>query len=138
MRHAIASLVLALFLFPSLAMGDSVKYGDLVERDGLYYKKFTDVPFTGQTTGQIQGSFKDGKKDGPWIRYFETGQLRDKGDYKNGERDGPWVWYYQNGQLHYKGTYKNGKKEGPWVGYDEDGTVWEFLTGTYKDDKKVK
>ena len=24
---------------------------DLVERDGLYYKKFTDVPFTGEISG---------------------------------------------------------------------------------------
>tara|TARA_B110000211_G_scaffold155918_1_gene176759 strand:+ start:342 stop:458 length:117 start_codon:yes stop_codon:yes gene_type:complete len=32
---------------------------DLVEREGLYYEKFTDVPFTGEVTGRKQGSFKD-------------------------------------------------------------------------------
>ena len=55
MRHALASLVLALFLFPSIAMGETMD--DLVKWNGLYYKKYTEVPFTGKTTGKTQGSF---------------------------------------------------------------------------------
>ena len=39
---------------------------DLVERDGVHYKKFTQVPFTGEVTGKEQGSFKNGKKEGFW------------------------------------------------------------------------
>ena len=42
----------------SLALGETMD--DLVERDGLTYKKFSDVPFTGKVTGNTQGSFKDG------------------------------------------------------------------------------
>ena len=86
----------------------TVEWGDLVERGGLYYKKFTDVPFTGEVTGQRHGSFKDGKEDGPWVSYYDSGQLMSKGDLKNGKPDGPWVWY------------------------DEDGTKNEFLSGTYR------
>ena len=37
---------------------------DLVERDGLYYVKFTDVPFTGEVAGKRNGKFKNGKKEG--------------------------------------------------------------------------
>jgi len=37
---------------------------DLVERDGLIYKKFTDTPFTGKVTGKEQGSYKNGKRGG--------------------------------------------------------------------------
>ena len=33
----------------------SVTIGDLVERNGLYYEKFTDIPFTGKVTGKEQG-----------------------------------------------------------------------------------
>ena len=69
MKHTFASLVLALFLFPSIALGETVKWDDLEERDGLYYKKFAEVPFTGKTTGKIQGSFKNGKTHGPWVGY---------------------------------------------------------------------
>ena len=89
---------------------------DLVERKGLFYKKFSDVPFTGKVTGKGQGELKDGKKDGPWIRYHDTGQLEDNGTYKDGKMDGPWIKYHYNGQLWWKGTWKDGKKVGPWVG----------------------
>ena len=45
-------------LFPSLAMGGEVAMGDLVVTNGLYYKKFTKVPFTGSVTGKAQGSLR--------------------------------------------------------------------------------
>ncbi len=63
-----------------------VDFDDLVYRDGLYYEKFTDVPYTGKVTGKEQGSMI------------------------NGKRDGEWVWYDMNGKLKLKQTYKNGKK----------------------------
>ena len=74
MKHTHASLVLALSLLPALAYGETVKYEYLVEREGIYYKKFTEVPFTGATTEQTQELFKDGKKDGAWVRYYDNGQ----------------------------------------------------------------
>ena len=114
MRHILASMVLVVLLFPALALGETVKFGDLVKREGLYYKKSNDVPFTGKTTGQIQGSFKDGKEDGPWVGYHDNGRVREKG------------------------TYKDGKMDGPWVNYKSDGTVWEKQTGTFKNGVKVK
>jgi len=54
---------------------------DLVERDGLYYQKFINVPFTGKVTG----SFKNGEREGTWVSYWENGQLSSKGDYTNGK-----------------------------------------------------
>jgi hypothetical protein len=111
---------------------------DFVYRDGLVYKKFTDVPFTGTATGEEQGSFKNGKKDGPWISYHKNGQLDSKGTRKNGKKDGPWVRYHDNGQLWFKGTYKDGKRDGPFESYNEDGTVIPNLTGTYANSVKVK
>ena len=49
MRHIFASIALIILLFPTFALGETMK--DLVVMDGLYYKKFTDVPFTGKVTG---------------------------------------------------------------------------------------
>ena len=110
---------------------------DLVKREGIFYKKFTDVPFTGEVTGKGQGSIKDGKQTGPWVRYRDNGQLSSKGTFKDGKEDGLWVGYHDNGQLSYKGTYKDGEKDGPWVSYLKDGTVYESSTGTFKDGEKV-
>ena len=123
MKHILAPILLLVFLFPTLALSEEVTLDDLVERKGLYYKKFTDVPFSGKVTGGGQGEIKNGKREGPWVSYFENGQLWDKGDYKNGEREGPWVTYFESGQLDSKGTWKNGKEEGPWVTYNDDGQL---------------
>ena len=132
MRHILTSVVFVVLLFPSLALGEEVTLDDLVKTDGLFYKKFTDVPFTGKITGSEQGKIKNGKKEGPWVVYHDNGQLSRKGDFKNGEEEGPLVVYYENGRLSFKGNYKNGKKDGPWVYYHEDGTVNEELDGIYE------
>ena len=73
-----------ILLFPSFALGETM--GNLVERDGLFYKRFTDVPFTGTVTGSFQGKIKNGKRDGPWVEYYVNGVFLSKGDYKNGKK----------------------------------------------------
>jgi hypothetical protein len=68
---------------------------DLVKRDGLYYKKFTDVPFSGEVADQATGGvFTNGKKEGLWVEYWENGQLQKKGTYENGKKEGTWVTYF--------------------------------------------
>jgi antitoxin component YwqK of YwqJK toxin-antitoxin module len=161
MKRILAPILLLTLLFPSLAQGqslndwvgkgkgllcettgmgcpESVDAKDLVEQNGVYFKKFTEVPFTGKTTGKTQGSFRNGKKHGPWVSYHDNGKLDYKGTYKDGKQHGPWVWFYDNGQLRFKGTYKNGEWDGPWVTYNKDGTKDKKNTGTYKNGKKVK
>ena len=56
-------LIIFLLLSPSVSWSEDIDWNDLVERDGLFYKKFTDVPFTGKVTGVEQGSLKNGKKN---------------------------------------------------------------------------
>ena len=114
-------MVLMILFFPGLVLGETMM--DLVERDGLYYKKFTEVPFTGKITGITQGAFRNGKKDGPWVVFHDNGQLRDKGTYKDGKEEGPWIYYHENGQLQSKGTCKDGKIEDPWVVYNKKGQL---------------
>jgi antitoxin component YwqK of YwqJK toxin-antitoxin module len=136
MKRILAPLLLLTLLFPSLVFGETMD--DLVVRDGVWFKKFSTVPFTGKTTGKIQGTFKDGKKHGPWVVFHKNGQLLRKGNYKDGKEDGPVVGYHDNGQLRIKGIYKDGKEDGPWVSYNEDGTVNKKNTGTFKNGVKVK
>ena len=88
-KSLLSLLLLSVLSLPSVVLG--VDFDELVKRDGLYYKKFTNVPFTGKITGKVQGSSR------------------------NGKRDGPYVWYHDNGQLKWKGTYKDGKEHGPYA-----------------------
>ena len=116
---------------------ETVKWDDLVVREGLYYKKFTAVPFTGKTAGRVQGTLRNGKRHGPWVRYYDNGQLYYKGTYKNGKWDGPYVRYYENGQFWTEGTLKVGEEDGPWVYYLPNGTVYGKRTGTFKNGVKI-
>ena len=133
MKRILAPILLVVLLFPSLVLGETMD--DLVERDGIHYKKYTDVPFDGEMTGKIQGTFKNGKRDGPWVSYHPNGQLMRAGNYKDGKFDGPWVGYHVNGGLFFKGTLKDGKKDGPWVYYWSNGGL--SSKGTYKNGKYV-
>ena len=123
MRHILASMVLVVLLFPALALGATI--GDLVERDGLHYKKSTDVPFTGEVRGKEQGSIRNGKKDGPWIRYHDNGRIEEKGTYKDGKKDGLYTFHNEGdgqcaGTCHFHGT------------------AGQYWTGTFKDGEKVE
>jgi antitoxin component YwqK of YwqJK toxin-antitoxin module len=108
---------------------------NLVERNGLKYKKFNDVPFTGSVKGKQKGTYKNFKKDGLWETYYENGKLKKRGAYKDGNEDDLWVSYYGNGQLLSKSTYKDGAREGLYEYYDENGKLKK--KGTYKDGKLI-
>ena len=44
-------------------MALSVTQDELVKREGLYYKKFSDVPFSRKVTGMTHGTLKNGVLD---------------------------------------------------------------------------
>ena len=133
MKILLTILFLSLLSSPSW----SVSYDDLVVRDGLYYKKFSEVPFSGKVTGLRNGSIKNGKAEGEWTHYYENGQLFVKGNWKNGKTEGVFVTYWENGQLMTKGNYKNGKKDGLWVYYFEAGGFNASWSGTFKNGVKI-
>ena len=126
-------VLMSLVSFPSWGL----TMDDLVLRAGLYYKKFTAIPFTGHIEGRWQGTMKDGEKEGLWHFYHENGQLKRKGEFKNGWMQGPWVRYWDNGQLSLKGGYKNGKKEGVFEAFDRKGKIYERMSGTFTNGVKI-
>jgi hypothetical protein len=133
----ILAFLLSLFLLSgcdSGFMSETVDYGDLIEREGLFYKKFSNTPYTGKVTGEEHGSMKKGKREGEYLNYYDNGQLENEGNYKNGEREGEYLNYYDNGQLENEGNYKNGKEEGEYVRYYKNGQL--SLKGTYKNGKE--
>ena len=146
-------VLMSLVSSPSWALSIDDLVGN--DADGLAYQKFTSTPFTGKLNRGLQrGSFKNGKREGYWEEYRETGLLFKKGTYKNGKKEGYWEEYYLDSfsidlsadflgmkgvdkLMTSKGDYKNGKKEGYWESYKLDGTVWKDFNGTYKNGVKV-
>ena len=107
-------------------------FNDLVYREGLYYDKSTDSPFTGKVRGLSEGLIKEGKQEGPWIEFHRKRKLYLKGNYKNGKRNGSWTAYWSSGQLVHQAIFKNGVREGNWNDYINDGNVAKMYAATSK------
>ena len=76
MRH-LTTLITILFisLLSSPSLSETVSLDDLVKRNDLYFEKFTDVPFTGEVSGQYNGKFKNGKRKGKWLSYYSNSSI---------------------------------------------------------------
>ena len=81
-------LIIFLLLSPSVGWSKTINSDDLIEKDGLYYEKFTDKPFTGKVTGEKQGKIKKGKIKGKWKEYWESGTLKISYTIKRGNFHG--------------------------------------------------
>jgi antitoxin component YwqK of YwqJK toxin-antitoxin module len=147
------------------SVGWSLTMDDLIEKNGIYYLKSTDVPFTGEIHEQNKykrttyGSFKDGQKsqwsiiwhngsrihgkyknnlrEGLWISYYPNGKISTYIDYENGKEEGPVEFFYSDGQKQADLTFKNGTRNGKCTYYNKDGTLMQDKTGTYKNGKKI-
>ena len=138
-------LILAIFIFslsspqarhPSSIVGWSktINFYDLVKKEGLYYEKSTNIPFTGNVFGTSVGRIIKGKKVGEWLFYRdEDGELKAKYYYKEGRVEGEYSLYWFNGQLMSKGSFKDTKREGQFLSYQENGKL--FSKQNYKDGK---
>ena len=78
-------LIIFSLLLTSVSWSKDVDWNDLVKKDGLWYEKFTNEPFTGNSTGLKQGKVKDGIKDGETLVYNENGQFEKTKIYKGGK-----------------------------------------------------
>ena len=82
MKILITIIFLSLLSSPSWSEIVTDLHKDLVRRDGLYYKKFSrvpfsgfsKVPFSGNVTGLYKGNIKNGKREGEWVCYRSDGQ----------------------------------------------------------------
>ena len=64
----------------------------LIEMGRLKYHPETKELYSGEVfqnrmggEKEFEGSYKDGKKDGVWITWYENGQKSDEGTFKDGE-----------------------------------------------------
>ena len=107
---------LVIFLIASLRFEQSLAetMDDLIHREGIWFKRFTDYPFTGSIFGQYQGKMVNGKMEGDWVGYYPSGQLWWKGFYKNGKEEGYHIAYFEDGKINKKhtGKYQEGIKIG--------------------------
>ena len=92
---------------------------NLVNRDGIKYIENKETPFNGKTVStydnnqkELEGFYKNGKKDGHFTYWFENGQKMQQGNYQAGKLDGLWIFWDREGKEIDRATYKDGKLVG--------------------------
>ena len=98
---------------------EGVNQDELEEREGIYYFKDSDTPYTGKVYGlyengqkKSEGNYKDGKRDGLSLEWYKKGQKKRETNYKDGKKDGLSIFWLANGQKGNEGIYKDGITEG--------------------------
>ena len=79
------------------------------------------------STGEVkmEGTMKEGKRDGEWKAYFPDGRVQSVGTFVNGLRTGKAIVWQENGNLLQEGFYKEGRHIGKWKFYDEQGNLFK-------------
>ncbi len=124
-----------LLTVPALGRAEPVDFLDLDERNGLYYRRLSDVPFTGSVNGDAQGTLRRGNRVGSWQFYYQSGRLWSIATYNDGMSEGPLVSYYENGKLWFKGNFKDDKADGSFEWYRDNGQLER--KAIYKNDELI-
>ena len=103
---------ISLFFLFGCVQKEKVDYNDLVSRKDTLYKKQTNIPFSGESIGRVQGIIKEGKFDGIVNFYFKNGSLQKVVNYQSGKIEGVEEVYFENGNLKQINNYTGGKKNG--------------------------
>lgn len=101
---------------------------DLQYKNGLAYGKSVSRYENGNV--HVKGNYVLGAKEGLWLWYYQTAELKESNTYKNDKAYGEYMGYYENGKVKYRGSVKNGKKNGIYQSYDSLGV--KTSEGIYK------
>ncbi len=96
--------------------------------------------------GNLNGFIKDGKKEGQYIQYYDTGlyydtpHILDICNYVNGKKNGCQKTYYFNGQIEKMCHYIDDNQTGEFRAYYQNGNLKCYcmclngrITGEYKE-----
>lgn len=79
--------------------------------------------------------YKNGKREGWWLEFYENGNPKVKSFYVNDSLQDSSVYYHKNGIISDIQFYKKGKKEGCWKKFNEKGMLFHEANyvNNYKD-----
>jgi len=93
------------------------------------------------TLSSVSQVDEDGYLHGVKVNYYEDGKtIHSKVSYKHGRKEGPAIWYYKSGQIYEQTNFHYGRRQGVTKRYYENGVLMEEVTykqGEELPDKKV-
>jgi len=93
----------------------------------IYHEEIEDGLFVGR------GFLENGKKEGVWNYFYDTGELKQETEYSDGIENGLYKFFSKDGALLIISTHRNGLLNGEWTEYYEDGRLKEI--GYYNDNE---
>ncbi|MDB3932951.1 hypothetical protein N9393_01315 [Luminiphilus sp.] len=157
MSNSKATLLSLFLILLSACSEPTIDRDELVEREGIFYEKFSNEPYSGKTTGRTIGKIVEGNYEGGVLTYHENGQLESQqvivrgvreGEFRgfdeegnielvtlvaNGELNGQ-ARFFKEGELSEVITYKNGVRHGLYESFSE---VSSYRKGRYDDGMMV-
>ena len=96
----------------------------LISLDGLSQTEYQRYTYP---NGQIssEGTLRNGKPDGLWKTYYESGQLKSVGKRTDFLLDSTWLFFKENGDTSLIVNYKKDLKNGPRFTYSETDVLME-------------
>ena len=125
-------IVLPLLLIVGCSSPEPINYETtLIERDGVFYTKDTNKPYSGPVFSlyengnkESEWTLKNGRLDGLYKLWYKSGKKWLQNTYKDGKLDGLSIYWDRKELLDTKRTYKDGEliSQKCW---DEDGNECE-------------
>ncbi|HKR07487.1 MAG TPA: toxin-antitoxin system YwqK family antitoxin [Bacteroidia bacterium] len=85
------------------------------------------VYFEGTEKVSQSVEYKNGKKNGWWLEFYENGNPKVKSRYVNDTLQDSSLYYYKNGKFSDIQVFKNGKREGCWKKFNESGMLYSEI-----------
>lgn len=76
----------------------------------------------------VEQHYKKDLREGVYEEYYKSGKLMKKGEYKEGDIVGTFITYYENGHKKTEEEYVLDERHGKGVYYKEDGSVEKVIT----------
>ena len=83
-------------------------------------------------------NFKNGKQEGPWTYWYDSGEKQEERSYKNGKIDGQRIEWFKNGQKKSEAIWKNSRPVGIETKWNEDGDVIKTTTHEEGENEEIE
>lgn len=130
MKTSLFYIFLTLLFFPLMANvpenGDTLNQKDDQGRKQGYWC------FYGKDKPQLAypkkakvecGFYKDNKKNGTWVKYYENGKPQAELNFASNRPDGPYTLYHANGNVKEQGVWSKGRMTGVYKRFYESGQI---------------
>lgn len=105
-----------------------IDFDQIQEKNGIVYNNGTlffgmALAKSNQGTTLFSQSYKNGKEDGVWKKFYDNGQLAEQRIFKNGKKSDSLIAFWPNGTKHLLYRFKDGEYEGTCSEWNQQGIL---------------